>query len=142
MVDTGIGIPAGQLAYIYDEFYQVGVATNSSRDGYGLGLSIVQHLVNLLNLRLDVTSQVGKGSTFSLALPQASTAGTGTGPQGMPAAVRPARSSKPRVILVEDDPGVRDATRMLLNVEGYWVSAVASLAEAYSALKSRGLPSC
>ena len=37
VLDTGIGIPADQLRYIYDEFYQVGVPTNSSRDGYGLG---------------------------------------------------------------------------------------------------------
>ena len=37
VLDTGIGIPANQLAYIYDEFYQVGVETNTARDGYGLG---------------------------------------------------------------------------------------------------------
>ncbi|MFI4879998.1 MAG: PAS domain-containing sensor histidine kinase, partial [Steroidobacterales bacterium] len=41
VIDTGIGIAADQLRYIYDEFYQVGVATNSSREGYGLGLAIV-----------------------------------------------------------------------------------------------------
>src|SRR5215469_11908081 len=69
VLDTGIGIPADQLAYIYDEFYQVGVPANSSRDGYGLGLSIVQRLVRLLNLRLDVASEVGSGSLFSLMLP-------------------------------------------------------------------------
>ena len=40
-------VPPDQLAYIYDEFYQVGVPANSSRDGYGLGLSIVQRLVKL-----------------------------------------------------------------------------------------------
>ena len=72
VLDTGVGIPANQLAYIYDEFYQVGVATNTSRDGYGLGLSIVQRLVKLLDLRLDVRSEVGKGSAFSLLLPAGS----------------------------------------------------------------------
>ena len=69
--DTGIGIPADQIGYIYDEFYQVGVATNASRDGYGLGLCIVQRLVRLLDLRLEVRSEVGKGSAFSLVLPPA-----------------------------------------------------------------------
>jgi two-component system, sensor histidine kinase len=39
VLDTGVGIPANQLVHIYDEFYQVGVPTNTSRDGYGLGLS-------------------------------------------------------------------------------------------------------
>jgi two-component system, sensor histidine kinase len=45
VADTGIGIPADHLPYIYDEFYQVGVASNTSREGYGLGLSIVHRLV-------------------------------------------------------------------------------------------------
>ena len=66
--------PPISLPYIYDEFYQVGVPTNSSRDGYGLGLSIVQRLVKLLTLRLDVRSEVGKGSAFSLMLPASSAA--------------------------------------------------------------------
>src|SRR6185312_11365387 len=69
VADTGIGIPADQLPYIYDEFYQVGVPTNSTRDGYGLGLSIVQRLVKLLNLGFQVHSEGGKGSTFALVLP-------------------------------------------------------------------------
>ena len=67
--DTGIGIPPDQLRLIYDEFYQIGVPTNSSREGYGLGLSIVQRLVTLLSAKLEVRSEVGKGSVFSLTLP-------------------------------------------------------------------------
>src|SRR5579872_159466 len=72
VVDSGIGIPADQLPYIYDEFFQVGVAANSTRDGYGLGLSIVQRLVKLLQLGFDVRSEVGQGSTFTLVLPASS----------------------------------------------------------------------
>ncbi len=72
VLDTGVGIPADQLPYIYDEFYQVGVPANISRDGYGLGLTIVQRLVKLLALKLDVRSEVGKGSAFSLILPASS----------------------------------------------------------------------
>src|SRR3974377_2108910 len=48
VIDTGIGIPAAQIPYIYDEFYQVGVASNTTRDGYGLGLSIVLGMVKWL----------------------------------------------------------------------------------------------
>ena len=69
VLDTGIGIPADQLPYICDEFYQIGVPTNSAREGYGLGLSIVQRLVKLLALKLDIRSEVGSGSAFSLTLP-------------------------------------------------------------------------
>ena len=67
--DTGVGIAADQLRLIYDEFYQVGVSTNSARDGYGLGLSIVQRLVSLLGAGLDVASEPGKGSTFTFTIP-------------------------------------------------------------------------
>src|SRR5271166_4944837 len=56
VLDTGVGISPDHLPFIYDEFYQVGVPTNTSRDGYGLGLSIVQRLVKLLTLKLDVRS--------------------------------------------------------------------------------------
>jgi PAS domain S-box-containing protein len=130
VLDTGIGIPADQIPYIYDEFYQVGVPTNSTRDGYGLGLSIVQRLVKLLDLGFDVRSEVGKGSAFSLVLP------VSAGQVAPLRAVRrelPSRepqTAKPHVLLVEDDQGVRNATRMLLKVDGYRVTAVSSLAEA------------
>ncbi|HEY2399294.1 MAG TPA: PAS domain S-box protein [Steroidobacteraceae bacterium] len=129
--DTGVGIAADQLPYIYDEFYQIGVPTNSTRDGYGLGLSIVQRLVKVLDLGFDVRSELGKGSAFSLVLPASMAQ-----PLQVPERVvqtSPKRSQqvgKTHVLLVEDDSGVRDATRMLLRVEGFRVNAVSSLAEA------------
>lgn len=130
VLDTGIGIPADQIPFIYDEFYQVGVATNSSREGYGLGLSIVQRLVRLLELRLDVRSEVGKGSAFSLTLPAGKRHPTRLGSETRGQAVSAGRALKARVLLVEDDLAVRDATCLLLKVEGYEVIAVASQAEA------------
>jgi PAS domain S-box-containing protein len=130
VLDTGIGIPAAQIQYIYDEFYQVGVPANSSRDGYGLGLSIVQRIVKLLNLKIEVRSEVGKGSVFSLAVP----ASSARAPRSQAALPEPSVCQQPvgapRVLLVEDDRSVRDATRLLLAVEGYQVTAVATLGEA------------
>jgi two-component system CheB/CheR fusion protein len=130
VLDTGIGIPADQIPHIYDEFYQVGVPTNSTRDGYGLGLSIVLRLVKLLNLSFDVRSEVGKGSAFSLVLPASigQVAPLHAERQELPS--RQPQTAKPHVLIVEDDEGVRNATRMLLKVEGYRVTAVSSLAEA------------
>ena len=72
--DTGIGIPADQIPYIFDEFYQVGVSTHSSREGYGLGLSIVQRIAVLLDLNLTVRSEPGQGSIFSFPCLQATQA--------------------------------------------------------------------
>ena len=134
VMDTGIGIPADQLPYIYDEFYQVGVPTNSTRDGYGLGLSIVQRLVKLLNLGFDVRSEPGKGSSFSLVLPgHLAQASAAPAPAEHTARKPRPQAQKTHVLLVEDDGSVRDATRMLLRVEGFRVSAVSSLTEAQQA---------
>jgi two-component system, sensor histidine kinase len=129
VLDTGIGIPAEQLRYIYDEFYQVGIPANITREGYGLGLSIVQRIVTLLEVRLDVQSEVGKGSIFSLTLP----AGHGAArpaPRTGAAPTAAMRQDRTRVLLVEDDPAVLNATRMLLKSDGYEVTGVATLAEA------------
>ena len=136
--DTGIGIPAEQLTLIYDEFYQVGVGANTSRDGYGLGLSIVKRIIQLLGLRIDVSSRVGSGSTFSLLLPAAGPQATGAVAQSEEnsgGAVPQANGGRPSVMLVEDDASVRDATRMLLRVEGYQVIPVGSAEEALAAVK-------
>jgi CheY-like chemotaxis protein len=137
VLDTGVGIAPAELRRIYDDFYQVGVATNTSRDGYGLGLSIVSRIVDLLHLKLDVRSEVGKGSVFALSLP----ASAGTGEPRAPAARAPVHvtSAKPqrsRILLVEDDARVRNATRMLLKVEGYDVLAAGSLPEAREIMKA------
>lgn len=135
VLDTGVGIPAAQLAYIYDEFYQVGVPANSTRDGYGLGLSIVQRLVKLLGARLEAMSEVGKGSVFAVLLPPARSAVREAEPAEASApAPASAAVGGARVLLVEDDESVRDATAMLLRVEGYRVTAVASLADALPAV--------
>jgi two-component system, sensor histidine kinase len=126
--DTGVGIAENQLRLIYDEFYQVGIPTNSSRDGYGLGLSIVQRLVALLGAELAVTSEPGNGSTFTLTLPAGRGAAPGTvaKPRGAPEVQR----GRLHVLLVEDDASVRNATRLLLKSEGYLVTVAATVAEA------------
>jgi two-component system, sensor histidine kinase len=138
--DTGIGIPQEQIAYIYDEFYQVGVPPNSSRDGYGLGLSIVQRLVKLLDVRLEVASEVGKGSVFSLILPAGRSQGVRPAADRAVAMAAAPHTRSLRVLLVEDDRAVRDATRMLLTVEGYRVTAVSSKAEALQSVREEGPP--
>jgi len=135
VADSGIGIPAEHLPYIYDEFYQVGVATNTAREGYGLGLSIVHRLVRLLGLKLEVQSEVGRGSTFIVEMP----AGAPVAKVGMATAAatdRPeVRAASARILLVDDDAGVRNATAMLLRVEGLEVLCAASLAETHEALR-------
>jgi len=129
VLDSGVGIPTDQLRYIYDEFFQVGGPHGRAREGYGLGLSIVQRLVTLLGLKLDVQSEVGRGSLFALTLPASRSAVT---PAARIEAQPRAQGAAPAacILLVDDDAGVLDATRMLLKSAGYDVAAVASAAEA------------
>lgn len=62
--DTGIGIPKKDIERIFDRFYRAQNAERKSQNGTGLGLSIVSELINLLNGKIWVESEDGKGSTF------------------------------------------------------------------------------
>ena len=130
VVDTGIGIAADQLQMIGEEFYQIGVPSNSTREGYGLGLSIVQRLIKLLAIDLQVRSELGKGSVFSVRLRHTVAAPALERAQVRPADVAQAAAINASILLVEDDLDVRNATRMLLKAEGYEVTTAGSLAEA------------
>lgn len=66
--DTGIGIPADELPFIFDRFYRVDKARSKEVHGSGLGLSIVKWIVDAHDGRLEVLSEQGKGTTFIIRL--------------------------------------------------------------------------
>jgi signal transduction histidine kinase/CheY-like chemotaxis protein len=68
VTDTGIGIPADQQQAIFGEFIQADQATSRFFGGTGLGLAITQQLLELMDSKLILTSQVGQGSTFEFHL--------------------------------------------------------------------------
>lgn len=67
--DDGVGIAENQLPKIFERFYRVDRARSRELGGTGLGLSIVKHIAIAHGGKVDVTSQLGKGSAFSLTLP-------------------------------------------------------------------------
>lgn len=69
VADHGMGIPADALERVFEKFYRVDSSSTAEIEGTGLGLSIVKHIVEMHGGKIWVTSQVGRGSTFSFKLP-------------------------------------------------------------------------
>ena len=67
--DEGIGIPADEQSRIFDEFYRASNAKREHRTGTGLGLSIVKKTVEKYGGRIEVESELGRGSCFTVVLP-------------------------------------------------------------------------
>jgi two-component system phosphate regulon sensor histidine kinase PhoR len=66
--DTGIGIPAESLPFIFDRFYRVDKSRSKKTGGTGLGLAIVKHIAELHNAEISVKSVVGEGTEISIEL--------------------------------------------------------------------------
>jgi signal transduction histidine kinase len=71
VTDTGIGIPAGDLPYVFDKFYRVKSKATRDIEGTGLGLAITRSVIEAHGGRIWVESEEGKGSTFTFTLPAA-----------------------------------------------------------------------
>jgi CheY-like chemotaxis protein len=139
VADTGIGIEADQLEEIFREFYQC-KSRRSTNEGFGLGLAIVRRLANLLEHRVNVSSEPGDGSEFSVIVP---TVGPLAGARGASesedegAAIDSADPEKATglIVLIEDDVNVANAWELLLEAEGYRVATAASASEARALIK-------
>jgi signal transduction histidine kinase len=69
VLDTGVGIPPEQCERIFDRFHQVDSSATRNFEGVGLGLYIVKSFTEMLSGRVSVSSQVGRGSTFTVKIP-------------------------------------------------------------------------
>lgn len=67
--DDGIGIPSEDIPRLTERFYRVSKDRSRSRGGSGLGLSIVKHVLNAHNARLEIDSELGRGSEFRCVFP-------------------------------------------------------------------------
>lgn len=67
--DSGIGISQEDLPHIFDRFYRVDKARSPSKGGSGLGLAICKQIAEGHRGRIEVQSEFGRGSTFSVFLP-------------------------------------------------------------------------
>lgn len=114
--DTGIGIPDEQLAVIFNEFEQVSQGISRNYEGLGLGLTIAQKKIHLLQGRIDITSQPGKGAFVEILVP-ASIKTEEASPKSeriVEEDVRKERSEKPKVLLVDDNEIIYDVFSVML----------------------------
>ncbi len=114
--DTGIGIKLEDQVRIFGEFQQVEVTAARQYEGTGLGLTLAQKFVELHGGRIWVESEFGQGSTFTFTLPLVEV-------PTVPVAERSElhESSRPLVLVVEDDAKTRELLRFSLVREGFRV---------------------
>jgi len=110
--DTGSGIPAHDLPFIFQRFYQASASDGKHREGAGIGLYLVKKFVELHGGAVGVTSGEGTGTSFTITLPvkESVTEGTGTA-QELPPAVA---SDKPLVVVVDDNADMMEFIAHLL----------------------------
>jgi signal transduction histidine kinase len=94
VADTGIGIVATELPYIFDRFYRGSRSSEARGSGSGLGLAIVRSIVDMHGGRISVESRLGKGTTFVVTLP--------ADPRTVPAAVAERAPVRTETADVED----------------------------------------
>ncbi|MFI6515012.1 response regulator [Spirillospora sp. NPDC050679] len=144
VADTGAGIPEADLPRVFERFHQVAGAHGRSREGTGIGLSLVADLVRALGGEVGAASAPGEGSTFTVRLPcggedlpeprpsarehetavpfVAEALSWTAGPEA--GAPEPAGDA-PRVLLVEDNPDMRAYLVRLMARQGWRVDAAA-----------------
>jgi len=129
--DSGVGISEANLPHIFDEFYQVqGSAPLAAhqKKGLGLGLAIVKRLSDMLGAGLSVRSVAGRGSVFSFELPVGREPRTIAPPPSASAGSLGLTLDGRRILVVEDEPAVREGLLVLLRSWGASVEALPDLA--------------
>jgi signal transduction histidine kinase len=126
--DTGIGIEAEHLEAIFNAYYQVPAGGRARTSGIGLGLSIVERISTLLELKREVRSIPGRGSMFAVLVPYGRPAGRTR--LRLNADAGAVRAQSLAIAVIDDDPGMRAALSATLIKWGHRPIAAATATEA------------
>jgi signal transduction histidine kinase/DNA-binding response OmpR family regulator len=119
VTDTGTGIPAGELERVFEAFQQGSRTGRAQVEGTGLGLALTRQLVEAHGGRIEVRSEVGVGSTFTVDLPRRVAGGLDVPSPTL-------QPGRPVVLVVEDDPAAADLLRVYLDGAGFGVAVTPS----------------
>jgi PAS domain S-box-containing protein len=133
VTDTGIGIPADKLGMVFEEFSQADESTTRDFGGTGLGLALTRQLCEMMGGGIELRSEVGVGSTFTIALPATAEE------TALPLPGQSEDESTPdpsidqtahigSILVIDDDPTARHLLQRILEADGHTV-LVASTTE-------------
>lgn len=129
VMDTGPGMTAEQQSRLFQRFVQAdGVRTAQQFGGSGLGLAISKELAFLMGGDIQLGSEPGKGSVFTLTLPLSSAPVPASPALAVPP--QPAVFGRLRILLVEDDDTIIEVVSQLLSADGHAVTATRNALEA------------
>lgn len=124
VIDTGIGIAAEHQTEIFEEFRQFNNPARDGNKGLGLGLAIVSRLARLIGCEVQVASRLQHGTRFSLLLPMERSASPAL------RSALPVEDAGGLVLIIEDNPGIRETYEIMLADWGYETLSAASGEEA------------
>jgi len=138
--DTGIGLNKEQIKYVFSAFHQADASTTRKYGGTGLGLAISKQLIEIMNGSINVNSQLGKGTQFTILLPVTLT-------QELPTVTNPIQPilpwgdfSKLKVLLTEDNSVNQLIISSLLKQIGIDVEIAHNGEEAFSLVSKQTVP--
>ena len=134
VTDSGIGMTPEQQAKLFQSFTQADSSTTRKYGGTGLGLVITQKFCQMMGGDIQVSSQIGSGTTFTICLPQQIQAlkqeppkqpayQSATVMEGMPSRLATTAS---KILVIDDDPAVQDLMQRFLSREGFQVIGAGS----------------
>ena len=130
--DTGIGISKDRLKSIFEEFSQAESSTEKKYGGFGLGLTISKKMIELLNGEIDVESELGKGTTFSIKIPvEISKKKTTKQVEN----IKLLNAAGKKVLVVDDEQTQLDLISEILKTSGFKISTAKNGVEALKKAK-------
>jgi PAS domain S-box-containing protein len=127
VIDSGIGMTDEQVAKLFQPFMQADASTTRKYGGTGLGLAIIKHFTEIMNGEVSVKSSLGEGTTFMVSLPQQMQQATVDQASRTDSVIDMDRASKAVtrldenakiVLVIDDDPAIRDTLTRVLVAEG------------------------